>query len=415
MPRLTYTLYRDDGDTVEAIAEQLEGLKHTDNDVTSGEAYAYQVVATISGGETAHSAWVSATLETNTPATGAPTISGTAQSGATLTADTSGIADADGLTEVSYRYQWIAGESDISGATNSSYTLTSNEEGQTIQVRVSFPDDAGNPETLTSIATDAVGPQYDDAEEAPMWSADMLVVEYTGVSIGAATADLFSNIGGSGGLQVRSLWSYTLGRDLRLAFTDGVPGAAEYTLQVGDLALAFPAGSSGQSSFKWTDVDVDWEDGHTIPVSIVATSTLAEPTPNTPATGEPTISGTPQVGVTLTADVSGITDADGLTNVSYRYQWIRNDGNADTDIEDVTASTYILVTADEGKTIKVKVSFTDDADNEETLTSAATRAVAARTTTPSTSAPAFATSTTSRSIAENSEAGDGGWQTGGGY
>ena len=405
VPRLTYTLYRDDGDTVEAIAEQLEGLKHTDNDVTSGEAYAYQVVATITGGETAHSAWVSATLETNTPATGAPTISGTAQSGATLTADTTGIADADGLTSVSYNYQWIAGESDISGATNSSYTLTSNEEGQTIQVRVSFPDDAGNPETLTSIATDAVGPQYDDAEEAPMWSADMLVVEYTGVSIGAATADLFSNIGGSGGLQVRSLWSYTLGRDLRLAFTDGVPGAAEYTLQVGDLALAFPAGSSGQSSFKWTDVDVDWEDGHTIPVSIVATSTLAEPTPNTPATGEPTISGTPQVGVTLTADVSGITDADGLTSVSYNYQWIRNDGNADTDIEDVTASTYTLVTADQGKTIKVKVSFTDDADNEETLTSVPTAEVAARTTPSSTSAPAFATSTTSRSIAENSEAG----------
>ena len=83
-------------------------------------------------------------------------------------------------------------------------------------------------------------------------------------------------------------------------------------------------------------------------MSIIATSTLAEPTPNTPATGEPTISGTPQVGVTLTADVSGITDADGLTNVSYRYQWIRNDGNADTDIEDETASTYTLVTADQG-------------------------------------------------------------------
>ena len=377
VPRLTYTLYRDDGDTVEAIAEQLEGLKHTDNDVTSGEAYAYQVVASIAGGETAPSAWVSATLETNSPATGAPTISGTAQSGATLTADTSGIADADGLTEVSYRYQWIAGESDISGATNSSYTLTSNEEGQTIQVRVSFPDDAGNPETLTSIATDTVGPQYDDAEEAPMWSADMLVVEYTGVSIGAATADLFSNIGGSGGLQVRSLWSYTLGRDLRLAFTDGVPGAAEYTLQVGHLALAFPAGSSGQSSFKWTDVDVDWEDGHTIPVSIVATSTLAEPTPNTPATGEPTISGTPQVGVTLTADVSGITDADGLTNVSYRYQWIRKDGTNDADIGGQTGSTYTLTDEDVGKSIKVRVSFTDDADNAETRTSEATDTVAA--------------------------------------
>ena len=41
---------------------------------------------------------------------------------------------------------------------------------------------------------------------------------------------------------------------------------------------------------------------------------------NTPATGTPTISGTAQVGETLTVDTSGITDADGLDNVSFSYQ-----------------------------------------------------------------------------------------------
>ena len=55
----------------------------------------------------------------NTPATGAPTISGTPQVDQTLTADTSGIADEDGLDNVSYTYQWIAGGSDIDGATGS--------------------------------------------------------------------------------------------------------------------------------------------------------------------------------------------------------------------------------------------------------------------------------------------------------
>ena len=30
-----------------------------------------------------------------------------------------------------------------------------------------------------------------------------------------------------------------------------------------------------------------------------------------------------QVGETLTADTTGIADADGLTNVSYSYQWTR--------------------------------------------------------------------------------------------
>ena len=59
---------------------------------------------------------------TNTPATGAPTISGTAQVGETLSASTSDIADADGLDNPSYSYQWIRGSSDIEGATGSSYT-----------------------------------------------------------------------------------------------------------------------------------------------------------------------------------------------------------------------------------------------------------------------------------------------------
>ena len=328
----------------------------------------------------------------NSPATGAPTISGTARVDQTLTADTSGIADEDGLDNATFTYQWLADDANIDGATDSRYTLTSSDEGKAIKVKVSFTDDANNEETLTSAATAAVAPQSDNtvADEAvPVWSADMLVVEYSSVSIGAASADLFSNVGGSAGLQVKSLWSYTLGRDLRLAFTDGVPGAEDMTLQVGDLALAFPAGSSGESRFKWNDVDVDWEDGQTISVHIVPTSATATVPPNTPATGLPTISGKAQVEETLTADTSGIADADGLTNVSYSYQWIRSDNGTDANIAGQTDSTYTLVAADRGKAIKVKVSFTDDADHEETLTSAATGVVAAKPNTPATGAPSI--------------------------
>ena len=49
--------------------------------------------------------------------------------------------------------------------------------------------------------------------------------------------------------------------------------------------------------------------------------------PNSPATGAPTISGTVQAGETLTADTSGITDADGLTNVTFSYQWLADDAD----------------------------------------------------------------------------------------
>ncbi len=219
-------------------------------------------------------------------------------------------------------------------------------------------------------------PASADGEEAgePVWSADMTVVEYTSVSIGAASADLFSNVGGSGNLQIKSLWSHVPDRDLRLAFADEVPNAADYTLQVGDLSLEFPADSSGASSFKWQDVDVDWEDGQLIRVRIVLTSEIAAPQANTPATGVPTISGTPQVGGTLSADTSDIADEDGLDSVSYHYQWMRTD----TDIADATDSTYTLTDDDQGQTVKLKVSFIDDDGNSETLTSVATVEVSKR-------------------------------------
>ena len=101
-----------------------------------------------------------------------------------------------------------------------------------------------------------------------------------------------------------------------------------------------------------------------------------EPAPNHPATGSPIIAGI-QVGQTLAASTTGIADTDGLTNAAYSYQWIANDGSSDSDIADATASAYTLVARDAGKTVKVRVSFTDDGGNEETLTSAVTAAVAA--------------------------------------
>ena len=92
----------------------------------------------------------------NTPATGAPTVSGTAQVGETLKADTTGVADEDGLENVSFSYRWLADDAEISGATGSTYTLADGDEGKAIMVQVSFTDDAGNDERLTSWATDAV-------------------------------------------------------------------------------------------------------------------------------------------------------------------------------------------------------------------------------------------------------------------
>ena len=113
------------------------------------------------------------------------------------------------------------------------------------------------------------------------------------------------------------------------------------------------------------------EDGRMLSVGVARV--VLGPPPNSPATGQPTISGTAQVGQTLTADTTGIADEDGLDNVTFSYQWMADD----TNIQGATGSTYTLADRDEGKAIKVIVSFTDDANNEESLPSAATDAVVA--------------------------------------
>ena len=89
--------------------------------------------------------------------------------------------------------------------------------------------------------------------------------------------------------------------------------------------------------------------------------------PNSPATGQPTISGIAHAGQTLTAGTAGIADADGLDDAIFSYQWIANDGTTDMDIEDADDSTYTVSDDDVGQVINVRVSFTGDAGTEVTL------------------------------------------------
>ena len=85
----------------------------------------------------------------NVSATGVPTISGTPNEGSTLTADTSAIMDNNGLP-ASFSYQWVhvtgTVQTDIDGATSSTYSLTADDLDKTIFVKVSFIDQDGHPE-----------------------------------------------------------------------------------------------------------------------------------------------------------------------------------------------------------------------------------------------------------------------------
>ena len=158
---------------------------------------------------------------------------------------------------------------------------------------------------------------------------------------------------------------------------DITTATAALILVVGSTSFVLAdATSINTRSRYWSSSGVSLTAGTDITVKLTAPGT-----PNTAATGAPTITGTAQVGKTLTAVTTGIMDADGLTSPTYTYQWIRMNGT-EADISGANSSTYTLDAADLGKTIKVRVTFTDDASNSETLTSAATATVAADTTPP---------------------------------
>ena len=78
---------------------------------------------------------------------------------------------------------------------------------------------------------------------------------------------------------------------------------------------------------------------------------------NSAATGQPTITGTAEVGETLTAGTSGIADGNGTTNAVFTFQWIRSASGSDNDITDATGSTYVITNAEIDKAIKVRREF----------------------------------------------------------
>ena len=285
----------------------------------------------------------------NQPASGRPVISGTHNVGDTVTADVTGIADADGLTGVAFSYQWLSGDSELSGETNASYTLAGTDFGQAVSVRVTFNDDAGNEEVLTS---EGIYPVMTARENTPA----------SGQPTITGTAQVQQTLQAS---------------TTQIADADGLTNAtyAYQWLSGGDPiadatgdTYTLTAAEQGQA----ITVRVRFSDdaGNEETLTSAPTAAVTAP-PNSAATGQPQVVGTALVGASLSVDTSAIADANGLSGAQYRYQWLTSEDGADTEIAGATGSSYRLTWREDGKLIKVRVSFRDDGGNEESLTSPA--------------------------------------------
>ena len=312
-------------------------------------------------------------------ATGLPLISGRALVGHTLTADKSLIIDANGLENAVFYYFWEADDDSIPGATGTTYTPVEADVGKVITVIVAYVDDSGRGQSMTSPAT------------LPVMTEEAAAAAEFRTSIRAA-----ANADGSLTLYWNAPDEDVTGyRILRHRHSLGEHDPLVYVADTGSAATSF------------TDTGVVAGVPHSYRVQAIRNAALGERTiririfpvrkaTNSPATGAPAISGTAQVGETLTADLSGIADEDGLENVTknylwaaigssgkigakYAYQWLVDgaDSGSGQNHAGYNNTTYTLTEDDVGKAMSVRVTFVDDAGYQETLTSAATDAVAA--------------------------------------
>ena len=281
-----------------------------------------------------HVAVLSLDQEPQLPANSAlPAISGTAQDGQTLSGST---GTWGGTGPITYAYQWrrcnAAGAScaNIGGATSSNYSLVPADIGSTIRLVVTATNSEGSASAtsaqsavvtaippantaLPTISGTALDGQTLTAANGSWSGSPTITYGYQWRRCDAAGASC-ANIGGATG-STYSLVGADVGSTLRVVVTgtNGGGSASATSAQTGTIAALAPSNSS-----------------------------------------PPSISG-------ITVDGSTLTAANGTwggsTPLSFAYQWRRCNaaGASCVNIGGATGSTYALVAADVGSTIRVVV------------------------------------------------------------
>jgi hypothetical protein len=290
--------------------------------------------------------------------TSAPTVSGTAQEGQTLTASPGSWS---GSAPISYAYQWRDCDGsggncvDIAGATSSSYVLAAGDVGSTVRVAVTASN-AGGSATAVSDATGVV-------QSAPVAPVNTSLPTVSGTAQQGQT--LTASPGSwSGTAPISFAYQWRRCDTSGGNCVDIVPFTSQtYTLVSADVGstvrVAVTASNAGGSSTAVSDATGVVQAAPAAPVN----------------TSLPAISGTAQQGQTLTASPGSWS---GTAPIAYAYQWRDCDGSGGNcvDIAGATSQTYVLAAGDVGSTVRVAVTASN-AGGSATAVSAPTGVVQA--------------------------------------
>ncbi|WP_419741247.1 Ig-like domain-containing protein [Ruegeria sp.] len=275
----------------------------------------------------------------------------TPREGDTLEADTTALADGDGIG--TFTYQWQRGGAAIAGATGARYDTGAADVDEEIGVAVVHTDASGNRSAPIVAAAVRIVDNADNNVGVPVFtSAAAVRTPENGVATGygaVATAD---------------------------------PGTLSYAITGGGDAARFAIdASSGVVTFRAApdyEAPGDADTDNTYALVVTATATAADGVTTQSATqdveitvtdvDEPTVGAvritnasrageTPREGDTLEADTTALADGDGLG--TFTYQWQR-DGAA---IAGATEARYSTGAADVDEEIRVTLTHTDASGN----------------------------------------------------
>jgi hypothetical protein len=297
----------------------------------------------------------SAVILANPPVnTVAPSLSGTAQDGVTLTA-TSGTWS--GMATITYSYQWQqstdggATWNNLTGATGSSYTPPAGSAGEQVQVVVTATNGDGTAQATTpASAVILANPPVNTV--APSLSG----AAQDGVPLTATSGT----------------WTGMATITYAFQWQQSSDGGATWSNIAGATGSSYtpPAGSAGEQ--VQILVTATNSDGSSQAASAASAVILANPPVNTVAPG---LSGTAQDGVTLTA-ASGTWS--GMATITYAYQWQQSSDGGTTwnNIAGATATTYTPPAGYAGKQVRAQVTATNS-DGSSQAASAASATILA--------------------------------------
>ena len=253
------------------------------------------------------------------------------------------------------------------GSTATTYNHTGLAAGTTRHYRVSAINsvDTGAASNVADATTDAAvcaAPDFGTRQQ--IWTGTVRVAAissnrygYTPTTSGSSLDDTEFTVGGND-FTIAAVVVQTNG-DLLFSLDRRLTVLERNALRLhvcGDSYDFFNEAITGTRTYRWDHSGLVWSAGSTRTLYLSQRA-------NAPAIGAPEISGTAEVGGTLTAAQGSIDDDDGLPAAAdFAWQWYRQDANGSNreSIVGATSAIYTLADADAGKKIVVSASFIDN-------------------------------------------------------